>query len=243
MMGTLTPSCASRSRIGATAAAASASLTVMRTSSEPARASALICCAVPSMSALSVLVIDCTTMGAGPPTVTRPIFTARVLRRGWLIRLLRLWINYRGGPGGHLPSIFAPRQHTGIHETHRALDALACRGDRDPPEHHGAVGEQLDAIDARVDRLVLEHARLHLADVLALGLAGAAKAAVLEIVGQQPFQARDVGVQCRREAVEDRGALRCRVTARRRSEWSREQQCDQWQQALHDVDRTHGLTT
>ena len=72
MMGTPTPSCARRSRIGATAAAAEASFTVMRTSSLPARASALICCAVPSMSAVSVLVIDWMTMGAGPPTVTRP---------------------------------------------------------------------------------------------------------------------------------------------------------------------------
>ena len=85
MIGTPTPICASRSRIGATAAAADASLTVMRTSSLPARASALICCAVPSMSAVSVLVIDWMTIGAAPPTVTRPTFTATDLRRGWLI--------------------------------------------------------------------------------------------------------------------------------------------------------------
>jgi hypothetical protein len=71
--------------MGATAAAASASLTVMRTSSEPARASALTCCAVPSMSAVSVLVMDCTTIGAPPPTVTRPTLTARALRRVWVI--------------------------------------------------------------------------------------------------------------------------------------------------------------
>ncbi len=37
--------------------------TVRRTSSEPARASAFTCWVVPSMSAVSVLVIDCTTIG------------------------------------------------------------------------------------------------------------------------------------------------------------------------------------
>ena len=52
-----------------TAAAASSRSTVMRTISEPARASAATCRAVSSTSAVSVLVIDCTTMGAPPPTV------------------------------------------------------------------------------------------------------------------------------------------------------------------------------
>ena len=60
-----------------TAAADSSLLTVIRTSSDPARASALTCATVPSMSAVSVLVIDCTTIGALPPMVTVPIFTAR----------------------------------------------------------------------------------------------------------------------------------------------------------------------
>ena len=61
-----------------TAAAASSRSTVMRTISEPARASAATCLAVPSASAVSVLVIDCTTMGAPPPTVTLPTLTATV---------------------------------------------------------------------------------------------------------------------------------------------------------------------
>ena len=61
-----------------TAAAASSRSTVMRTSSEPARASAATCWAVASASAVSVLVIDCTTTGAPPPTVTLPTFTATV---------------------------------------------------------------------------------------------------------------------------------------------------------------------
>src|SRR2546422_960946 len=73
--GTVTPSCSSRSRIGATADAASLVLTVIRTSSEPARARALTCCAVPSTSAVSVFVMDCTTMGAPLPTWTEPLET------------------------------------------------------------------------------------------------------------------------------------------------------------------------
>ena len=46
-----------------TAAAASGVLTVMRTSSEPASASALTCATVALTSVVSVLVIDCTTIG------------------------------------------------------------------------------------------------------------------------------------------------------------------------------------
>src|ERR1700688_435830 len=95
MRGTSTPICARRSRIGATAAAAALVLTVMRTSSEPARASDFTCCAVASASSVSVLVIDCTTMGFAPPTRTRPIATATLLRR---CRCM-LW-HHRGA---HLP--------------------------------------------------------------------------------------------------------------------------------------------
>jgi hypothetical protein len=62
-----------------TAAAASGRSTVIRTSSEPARANAATWRAVPSTSAVSVLVIDCTTIGAPPPTVTPPTSTAMVL--------------------------------------------------------------------------------------------------------------------------------------------------------------------
>ena len=53
-------------------AAASGVLTVMRTSSEPARASSATCRAVAAASAVSVLVIDCTTIGASPPMATSP---------------------------------------------------------------------------------------------------------------------------------------------------------------------------
>jgi hypothetical protein len=58
------------SRIGATAAAASGELTVMRTSSEPAAASWRIWMAVAIASAVSVLVIDWTTTSPAPPIRT-----------------------------------------------------------------------------------------------------------------------------------------------------------------------------
>src|SRR5882724_5795226 len=70
------------SRICGTAAAASSRSTVIRTSSEPARDSAAICATVPSTSAVSVLVIDCTTIGAPPPTATLPTITCVVVCRG-----------------------------------------------------------------------------------------------------------------------------------------------------------------
>src|SRR5271165_1489190 len=70
------------SRIWGTAAAASSRSTVMRTISEPARASAATCSTVPLISAVSVLVMDWTTIGAPPPTATSPTFTWVVVCRG-----------------------------------------------------------------------------------------------------------------------------------------------------------------
>src|SRR5690349_3750512 len=125
MIGTPTPICARRSRIFATAAAASASLTVMRTSSDPARASALICCAVPSMSAVSVLVIDCTTMGAPLPTTTRPTRTETVWRRGWLMSVVGRLKRGRALVR-HLPAAVAPGEY---HEEVRVDVALGAVDD------------------------------------------------------------------------------------------------------------------
>src|SRR5215469_13692981 len=67
----------------ATASAASAVFTVIRTSSDPARARDFTCCAVPSTSAVSVFVMDCTTIGAVPPTRMGPMDTWTDLRR-WM---------------------------------------------------------------------------------------------------------------------------------------------------------------
>src|SRR5688572_25221789 len=175
MMGTPTPICARRSRMGATAAAAAVSLTVMRTNSEPARASALICCAVPSMSAVSVLVIDWMTMGDAPPTTTRPTFTAMDLRRGWLMRSLRRPFEQRRSPGGQLPAGVTPGEHTGPGNVDGVLDAVAYRGDGCAPGDGGGVRVEFDPVDGGLDRHVLEPPRFHLADVLRLGLAVAAE--------------------------------------------------------------------
>src|SRR5712664_448313 len=71
------------SRICGTAAGASSRSTVMRTLPEPARDSAATCAIVPSTSAVSVLVIDCTTIGAPPPTATLPTMTWVVLCRAF----------------------------------------------------------------------------------------------------------------------------------------------------------------
>ena len=70
------------STIRGTAAADSGLLTVTRTISEPARHNSETCFTVPAMSAVSVLVIDCTTTGWPAPSVTAPTLTARVIRRG-----------------------------------------------------------------------------------------------------------------------------------------------------------------
>ncbi len=53
----------------------------MRTISEPAWARAATWRTVASTSAVSVLVIDCTTIGAPPPTVTLPTWTGTQVRR------------------------------------------------------------------------------------------------------------------------------------------------------------------
>ena len=63
MMGTRTPARSSASPIAGTAAAAASVFTVTRTSSEPARASAATWSTVAATSAVSVLVMDCTTIG------------------------------------------------------------------------------------------------------------------------------------------------------------------------------------
>src|SRR5512143_4093165 len=73
MTGTST--CATMS---GTARAASSLLTVTRTSSEPASASARTCATVAATSAVSVLVIDWTTIGAPPPIRTLATSALRV---------------------------------------------------------------------------------------------------------------------------------------------------------------------
>src|SRR5216683_2673033 len=67
--------------ISGTAAAAASLFTVTRTSSLPAACSARTCAAVAAGSAVSVLVIDWTTIGWAPPTFTPPTSTTAACRR------------------------------------------------------------------------------------------------------------------------------------------------------------------
>src|SRR6476646_1335889 len=95
MIGTSTPRPRTLRTISGTAAAASSELTVTRTSCEPACARRTTWIAVPSASAVSVLVIDWTTTGWEDPTRTPPTSTLTVGRRrgrsesGELTRTLR----------------------------------------------------------------------------------------------------------------------------------------------------------
>src|SRR5680860_437168 len=50
--------------------------------SHPEAVSSAICCSVVSTSAVRVVVIDCTEIGASPPTRTEPTLICRVGRRG-----------------------------------------------------------------------------------------------------------------------------------------------------------------
>src|SRR5437867_4963730 len=81
MIGTSTPRRWSLPTISGTAAAAASVLTVTRTSSLPAWASCATWSAVASASAVSVFVIDWTTIGWSPPTRTPPTSTVTVGRR------------------------------------------------------------------------------------------------------------------------------------------------------------------
>src|SRR4051795_1700042 len=144
------------SRMCGTAAAASSRSTVMRTSSEPARDSAAICSTVPATSAVSVLVIDCTTIGAPPPTATLPTMTCVVLYRprgpatsfcGGFSSLfmefqisgfgdLQQWINHRRvrpvdqiKPGDHQQGRSAEDGRQGVVHNEIASDDAKQRGD------------------------------------------------------------------------------------------------------------------
>src|SRR5919107_5935587 len=67
--------------IAGRAAASSVSGTATRTMSQPVAASSAICCRVALMSAVLVMVIDWTLIGAPPPTGTRPTLIRRERRR------------------------------------------------------------------------------------------------------------------------------------------------------------------
>src|SRR3977135_3130780 len=148
------------SRICGTAAAASSRSTVIRTSSEPARANAAICATVSAPSAVWLWVIDCTTIGAPPPTATLPTMTWVVLCRalgpatsscGGFIGLflgarlsgfrdIQQWINrnrhpraglvYEVKPGNHQQGGGAERQRQGVMHDEITSHDAKQRGDK-----------------------------------------------------------------------------------------------------------------
>src|SRR5882762_9631681 len=99
MIGAVTPAPRTRFTISGTAWAASGVFTVTRTSSEPAWARSIVCCAVARASAVSVLVMDCTATGRPPPIVTEPMRT-EVLMDGSVA-----W--YSGGMSTQVRAMFA----------------------------------------------------------------------------------------------------------------------------------------
>ena len=65
-----------------------------RTMSQPVAVSSAICCSVALTSVVGVVHIDCTEMGASPPTSTLPTLILRDVRRGAIT----------GGGRGGIPS-------------------------------------------------------------------------------------------------------------------------------------------
>ena len=95
-MGTSTPRACRNSTMYGTARAASSLLTVTRTIWLPARHRAATWRTVPSTSAVSVLVMDCTTTGCALPTGTPPTFTVTVRLRCMLCMCLSAaWLRLR----------------------------------------------------------------------------------------------------------------------------------------------------
>src|SRR5262245_22610198 len=161
MSGASTPSRSSRSLMRGTDAAASARSTVMRTSSEPARAKATTWATVASTSAVSVLVIDCTTIGASPPTVTLPILTGIARRRAFVSMRLGYIIFGGAAPAGRMSGFWPacglpPKRHDEVGKERRRGDAR--RGEQRGYGIGHAIGRQrLQALQENGDRE--EHGR------------------------------------------------------------------------------------
>src|SRR5215475_5632506 len=117
----------------------------MRTSSEPARASSADCRAVPSMSAVSVLVIDCTTMGASPPMVMPPTATATDFLRDFkLVITVPLSLTHAGLQSSTASSAAMPHdggkhcdyEKHGQHQDDRRSARRIERDRQEQPERH-----------------------------------------------------------------------------------------------------------
>src|SRR5881396_3698189 len=112
--------------------AASRTGTAQRTISQPAASSAQISRSVAWTSRVSVFVIDCTVMGALPPTFTLPSWICRVVRR-LIIRHLPSEEFERAEPVEVVPQRVDHEQHQ-QHEA-QLLRGLAFLERQRPPEH------------------------------------------------------------------------------------------------------------
>src|SRR3954466_5251729 len=105
--------------------------TATRTIWQPEAVSSAICCKVALMSAVSVVVIDCTLTGAPPPTGTEPTMILRLCRRG---------ASAGGGTAG-IPRLTA------------VMCALSLREDGNRVDHVGGGGQQRERTTDQDDRI------------------------------------------------------------------------------------------
>src|SRR5699024_4771766 len=112
-----------------------------RTMSQPAAVSSAICCSVALMSCVGVVVIDCTVIGASPPTWMSPSLTLRVFRRG-------------ASTGGGCLTDGIPRLTEVTSPLWTCGPGVARRGETPPPllhdpggTRHARSGEQGDGLD------------------------------------------------------------------------------------------------
>src|SRR5262249_20367556 len=136
-----------RLTISGTARAASSLFTVTRTSSLPAAWSACTWATVPATSAVSVLVMDWTTMGRSLPTLTPPTSTVTVFRR---FGALMMEATIPRGPKG--PALVGARR---MRHNRRpdALAAIPIRGAAHAHRCYPAGFEEAHRRDARSFRL------------------------------------------------------------------------------------------
>src|SRR5216683_1427821 len=105
-----------------------------RTMSAPARSKAWTCSTVALMSLVTVLVIDCTVIGASPPTGTLPTWIVRQARR-WISRygrtLIVILVELARGIGAWLIERLRDGKKTGPSPANRGPGEQRLRVERD----------------------------------------------------------------------------------------------------------------
>src|SRR3954470_20806001 len=113
-----------------------------RTIWQPDAVSSAICCSVALTSAVNVVVIDCTEIGAPPPIFTPPTSICRVGRRG-----ARGWTGTSGIPSDTAVTVstFPSRRRAYLLDADRVDDARIEQQQRQPDEDRDySVGERHD---------------------------------------------------------------------------------------------------